>query len=63
MYGVLRVADAVNPAPGLGWGLVAVVAVYAVLTVVTVYVLRRLARSRPVPAAPEERDVTGYKVA
>jgi cytochrome d ubiquinol oxidase subunit I len=62
VYGVLRVADAVNPAPGLGWGLLAVVSVYAVLTVVTVYVLRRLARSRPVPAAPQERDVTDYKV-
>jgi cytochrome d ubiquinol oxidase subunit I len=62
VYGVLRVADAVNPAPGLGWGLLAVVAVYAVLTVVTVYVLRRLARSRPIPEAPQERDVTDYKV-
>jgi cytochrome d ubiquinol oxidase subunit I len=62
VYRVLRVAAAVNPAPGLAWGLVAVVAVYAVLTVVTVYVLRRLARSRPVPAAPQERDVTAYKV-
>jgi cytochrome d ubiquinol oxidase subunit I len=62
VYGVLRVADAVNPAPGLDWGLVAVVAVYAVLSVVTVYVLRRLARSRPVPEAPQESDVTGYKV-
>jgi cytochrome d ubiquinol oxidase subunit I len=41
---------------------VAVVAVYAVLSVATVYVLRRLARSRPVPAAPQESDVTGYKV-
>jgi cytochrome bd ubiquinol oxidase subunit I len=62
VYGVLRVADAVNPAPGLQWGLVAVVAVYAMLSVVTVYVLRRLARSRPVPDAPQEADVTGYKV-
>jgi cytochrome d ubiquinol oxidase subunit I len=62
VYGVLRVADAVNPAPGLSWGLVAVVAVYALLTVVTVYVLRRLARSRPVTDAPQESDVTGYKV-
>ena len=62
VYGVLRVSDAVNPAPGLDWGLVAVVAVYAVLSVATVYVLRRLARSRPVPVAPQESDVTGYKV-
>jgi cytochrome d ubiquinol oxidase subunit I len=62
VYGVLRVSDAVNPAPGLDWGLVAVVAVYAVLTVGCVYVLRRLARSHPVPVAPQESDVTGYKV-
>jgi cytochrome bd ubiquinol oxidase subunit I len=62
VYGVLRVADAVNPAPGLGWGLPAIVAVYAVLTAVTVYVLRRLARGRPVPAAPAERDVAEFKV-
>ena len=59
---MLRVADAVNPAPGLQWGLAAVVAVYAVLSMVTVYVLRRLARSHPVPDAPQESDVTGYKV-
>jgi cytochrome d ubiquinol oxidase subunit I len=62
VYGVLRVANAVNPAPGLSWGLVAVVTVYALLTVVTVYVLRRLARNRPVPDAPQESDVTRYKV-
>jgi cytochrome bd ubiquinol oxidase subunit I len=62
VYGVLRVADAVNPAPGLGWGLPAIVAVYAALTGVTVYVLRQLARSRPVPAAPAERDVAEFKV-
>ncbi|MGH3670177.1 MAG: cytochrome ubiquinol oxidase subunit I [Pseudonocardiaceae bacterium] len=61
VYRVLLVDDAVNPAPGLGWGLVAVLAVYAVLTVATVYVLRRLAR-HPVPAAPQERDVTEYQV-
>jgi cytochrome d ubiquinol oxidase subunit I len=61
VYRVLRVDDAVNPAPGLGWGLVAVLAVYAVLTVATVYVLRRLAR-QPVPAAPQERDVAEYQV-
>jgi cytochrome d ubiquinol oxidase subunit I len=47
-----RVADAVNPAPGLWAGLVAVIAVYTVLTVTTVYVLNRL-RSRPI-GAPQE---------
>jgi cytochrome bd ubiquinol oxidase subunit I len=43
VYGHLRTADAVNPAPGLTTGLVLVVAVYVALTVATVYVLRRLA--------------------
>jgi cytochrome d ubiquinol oxidase subunit I len=57
VYGVLRTADAVNPAPGLTVGLVVVVSVYAALTAATVYVLRRLARDRPVPIAPQERDV------
>lgn len=42
VYRILRVADAVNPAPGLVWGLVVLVAVYAVLTVVTIAILRRL---------------------
>ena len=59
-YGVMRTAEAVNPAPGLRIGFFAVLAVYAVLTVATVYVLRRLA-GRPLgepeadaPAAPQE---------
>jgi cytochrome d ubiquinol oxidase subunit I len=62
VYGVQRTAQAVNPAPGLVYGFVLVTAVYAALTVATVYVLRRLARDVPVPTAPQERDVTGYKV-
>jgi cytochrome d ubiquinol oxidase subunit I len=62
VYGVLRTADAVNPAPGLVWGFVLVVIVYTAMTVATVYVLRRLARSTPVPIAPQERDVTDYRV-
>ncbi|MBE1558760.1 cytochrome ubiquinol oxidase subunit I [Nonomuraea africana] len=62
VYGVMRTAEAVNPAPGLVWGFVLVTVVYAALTVATVYVLRRLARDIPVPIAPQERDVTGYKV-
>ncbi|MFC7382334.1 cytochrome ubiquinol oxidase subunit I [Sphaerisporangium rhizosphaerae] len=57
VYRVMRTADAVNPAPGLVWGFVLVSLVYAVLTVATVYVLRLLARDRPVPIAPQEPDV------
>jgi cytochrome bd ubiquinol oxidase subunit I len=59
----LRVANAVNPAPGLAQGVWPVIAVYAVLTAATVYVLRRLARSAPVPAAPQESDVAASVVA
>lgn len=51
VWGHLRVADAVNPVPGLVTGLVVVLAVYVVLTVATVAVLRRLARA---PLAPQE---------
>jgi cytochrome bd ubiquinol oxidase subunit I len=53
VYGHLRVADAVSPAPGLFFGFYAVAAIYAVLTVFTVYVLRRLATGHDV-AAPYE---------
>jgi cytochrome d ubiquinol oxidase subunit I len=48
----MRTAEAVNPAPGLWAGLVAVLAVYTVLTVATMYVLNRL-RTRRV-TAPQE---------
>jgi cytochrome d ubiquinol oxidase subunit I len=41
----MRTADAVNPAPGLYWGLVALIVVYSILTVVTLLVLRHLAVS------------------
>jgi len=55
VYGILRTADAVSPAPGIAFGFVAVAAVYALLTVLTVFVLRRLARSHDV-AAPQELE-------
>lgn len=41
VYGVMRTSEAVNPAPGLRYGLYIVMAVYAVLAVLTVVVLRR----------------------
>jgi len=62
VYGVLRVANAVNPEPGVQDELWAVSAVYVALTIVTIAVLRRLAHSRPVPATPELRDVEEYQV-
>jgi cytochrome d ubiquinol oxidase subunit I len=36
--------------------------VYAALTAATVVVLRRMTRSRPVPAAPQESDVDEFRV-
>ncbi len=62
VYGIMRTSEAVNPAPGLVWGFVLVTAVYAVLTVAVVYVLRRMVRDKPVPLAPQERDVEEFKV-
>jgi cytochrome d ubiquinol oxidase subunit I len=55
VYGILRTADAVSPAPGLFLGFYAVVALYVSLTALTVFVLRRLARSHDT-AAPQEVD-------
>jgi cytochrome d ubiquinol oxidase subunit I len=62
VYGVLRTKDAVSTAPGLRYGLYALVFVYAALTFATVYVLRRLARApldappgSPIGDAPQER--------
>ncbi len=62
VYRLLRVDQAVNPAPGIGWGLPVLLAVYTVLTAATVYVLRHMVRSRPVPVTPEESDVTDFEV-
>jgi len=47
VYNVMRTSDAVNPAPGLYWGLVALVIVYTGLTAITLFVLRRLSRASP----------------
>ena len=61
VYGVLRTKDAVSTAPGLRYGLYALVFVYSALTFATVYVLRRLARAplevpsgSPPASAPQE---------
>jgi cytochrome d ubiquinol oxidase subunit I len=44
VYQIMRVADAVSAAPGLRFGLYALVVVYTGLTIATVIVLRRLSR-------------------
>jgi cytochrome d ubiquinol oxidase subunit I len=62
VYHVLKVANAVNPEPGIQYGFWAVAGIYAILTVVTIAVLRHLTRSVPVPAAPRDADVETYRV-
>jgi cytochrome d ubiquinol oxidase subunit I len=62
VYGLLRTEDAVNPAPGLRFGLWLVAGVYLVLSVATIGVLRAMTRSTPVPEAPQEADVASYPV-
>jgi len=60
VYGILRTAEAVSPAPGLYLGFYAVLVIYAVLTVLTVAVLRRIAHAHDTPVAQERaRDETG----
>lgn len=49
VYGVMRTEEAVNPSPGLRFGLFVILVVYAVLTVALIGVLRRM-RRRPDPA-------------
>jgi len=56
VYEIMLTRDAVNSAPGLRYGLWAVIAVYAVLTVLSIYVLRRLARRPDEAVAPQEVD-------
>jgi cytochrome d ubiquinol oxidase subunit I len=62
VYQMMTVSEAINPAPGLRYGLYAVLAIYTALTVAAVAVLRRLARDQPVPVAPQESDVEEYSV-
>ncbi|MGM0931368.1 MAG: cytochrome ubiquinol oxidase subunit I [Actinomycetota bacterium] len=62
VFGILRTSAAVNPAPGLVYGFILVCVVYLFLTIATIYVLRRLARDKPVPLAPQESDVTNYRI-
>ena len=62
VYHVMRVDQAVNPAPGLWVGLPVLVAIYGVLTAVLVVVLRRLA-AVPLPLdEPTDADAAAVKV-
>ena len=62
VYGVMRVANAVNPEPDIQYGFYAVVAIYAVLTVILIVVLRRMTSSTLIPAVPQQADVDTYTV-
>jgi len=62
VYRVLRVANAINPEPGIQYGFWAVAGIYAILTVVTVAVLRHMTSSVPVPPEPQSTDVESYRV-
>jgi cytochrome d ubiquinol oxidase subunit I len=57
VYGIMRTAEAVSPAPGLYAGFYAVVVIYLALTFLTVWVLRRLAKAGDTPA-PQEVDAS-----
>jgi cytochrome d ubiquinol oxidase subunit I len=56
VYGVMRTTEAVNPSPGLRFGLYIVLAVYAALGAATVSVLRRMRRTAP-GAEPQAQPV------
>ncbi|MFC5745920.1 cytochrome ubiquinol oxidase subunit I [Actinomadura rugatobispora] len=62
VYGVMRTEEAVNPNPGLRFGLYVVLVVYTVLAVATISVLRRMRRRPPDPSeastpSPEPTEV------
>jgi cytochrome d ubiquinol oxidase subunit I len=66
VYGVMRTTEAVNPSPGLRFGLYIVLAVYALLAATTVGVLRRMRRPRPatpppLSPAPPSRDLAAVR--
>jgi cytochrome d ubiquinol oxidase subunit I len=61
VYRVMLVAQAVNPEPGVGYGVWGVGVAYGALTVILVAVLRHLARS-PRPAAPQEADIAAVRI-
>ncbi|MFF5260185.1 cytochrome ubiquinol oxidase subunit I [Actinomadura viridis] len=59
VYGVMRTEEAVNPNPGLRFGLYIVLVVYTVLAIATISVLRRMRRRPPAgPGAPAPEPVT-----
>ncbi|MUN42073.1 cytochrome ubiquinol oxidase subunit I [Actinomadura sp. NEAU-AAG5] len=57
VYGVMRTEEAINPNPGLRYGLYIVLVVYAVLTAATISVLRRMRHTPPVAAPSDEPEL------
>jgi cytochrome bd ubiquinol oxidase subunit I len=62
VYETMLTEDAVSPATGLRFGLIAVVTVYAILTALTVYVMRRMAGHHDDVVAPQEQESAGSQV-
>jgi cytochrome d ubiquinol oxidase subunit I len=64
VYGFMRTTEAVNPSPGLRYGLYVVLVVYAVLAAVTIGVLRRMRGhpSRPRDHAVDQRNASTTEV-
>ncbi|QXJ26754.1 cytochrome ubiquinol oxidase subunit I [Actinomadura graeca] len=56
VYGVMRTEEAINPNPGLRYGLYIVLAVYTVLAAATISVLRRMRHTPPAPVAEPELE-------
>ncbi|WP_067459407.1 cytochrome ubiquinol oxidase subunit I [Actinomadura macra] len=56
VYGVMRTEEAINPNPGLRYGLYIVLAVYTVLAAATISVLRRMRHTPPAPVTEPELE-------
>lgn len=61
VYRVMLVAQAVNPEPGVQYGVWVVGGAYTALTIVLLAIMRHLARS-PLPAAPQEADIAASRI-
>ncbi len=62
VYKIMRVSQAVNPAPGLWFGLPILVGIYTALTIILVFTLKKLA-AVPLPSEePSEKDAQEVSV-
>jgi cytochrome bd ubiquinol oxidase subunit I len=56
IYGVMRTADAVTPAPGIWWTFTGFVIIYLLLAATMVWLLLRLATGAPIEEAGEKQE-------